>query len=291
MQSGGLECAALGTYTKYNKPIYSPKLKMQFFNIVLPEYLLSTIIIFSDTELLFKLNLKKPSLTHVRIEYTIALMEEAVLIIGSNTEIGQALKERFIRSKYKLCTVSIDGTLEKKKKPEALSLKWNSRSPVSASAVMREISNTFPVIKKIFYIFSPAVGNKMFNEQPAALIGSYIDSNIKGNSFLIRELINILIKRKTGEFYSIIHAHGTDSLDPQQAASIGYIKYLFTSIYTGFADLNLHFNGFESSTDNINGFTDYLEKYIVEPNAKTNRKWFRYQEKTSLFDPFKKSRN
>ncbi|MBN1647272.1 MAG: hypothetical protein JW874_04500 [Spirochaetales bacterium] len=217
-------------------------------------------------------------------------MDKAAAIIGSNSPLGQAILNNCKSSGYSLASIAVAETLSPAKKNGSFSMNWTSRSPISAGTVVRSLSNHYSNIEHVYIIYSPGVENRAFHELPSSAIETIVDDQVKGYTFLLKELFALTRKNRNIFLHCIVYTGGSEILAPQDAAALGYIRSLVSSLFTFYQNEDILLNGFESSSPDHDAFAAFIQKQISDSNTRTNRKWFRYQEKTGLFDPFRKTR-
>lgn len=215
-------------------------------------------------------------------------MEDTVAVIGINTPLGKVLGRSFKDQGKKICGISFLSEVKPEKGSGTLSVNWNRRSPVSAGTVVRMLSNQYKALEHIFLVYIPGLENSPFHELGSASIESTIDEQLKGYTFLIRELLSLIQRKKEISLHIIIHTGGAEVLAPQDAAAAGYIRSLASSLFTFYQNEKIYINGFESSAQVSEDFAGFILKTCTDPSPKANKKWFRYQEKSSLFNTFRK---
>ncbi len=216
-------------------------------------------------------------------------MEKTAAVIGINTALGKDLAGGFKNQGIKTCGISFSSEVRPEKGSEALSVNWNRRSPVSAGTVVRTLSNQYKALEHVFLVYVPGLENSPFHELGSASIESTIDEQLKGYTFIIRELLSLVQKKKSISLHIVIYTGGSEVLAPHDAAAIGCIRSLVSGIFTFYQNEEIYINGFESSAQVSGDFADFILKNCMESSPKANMKWFRFQEKSSLFNSLRKS--
>ena len=216
-------------------------------------------------------------------------MKETAAVIGINTALGRDLTGALKNLDIKSCGISFSSEVKPEKGSESLSVNWNRRSPVSAGTVVRTLSNQYKALEHIFLVYIPGLENSPFHELRSASIESTIDEQLKGYTFIIRELLSLIQKKTSISLHIIIYTGGSEVLAPQDAAAAGYIRSLMSSIFTFYQNEEICINGFESSAQASGDFADFILKNCIDSSPKSNKRWFRFQEKSSLFNSFRKS--
>ena len=215
-------------------------------------------------------------------------MNETAAVIGINTPLGKDLTGGLKNLKIKPCGASFSSEVKPEKGAESLSVTWNRRSPVSAGTVVRILSNQYKALEHIFLIYIPGLENSPFHELSSGSIESTIDEQLKGYTFIIRNLLSLIQKKRNISLHIIIYTGGSEVLAPQDAAAAGYIRSLVSSIFTFYQNEEININGFESSAQISSDFADFILKNCIDPSPKANKRWFRFQEKSSLFGSLRK---
>ena len=216
--------------------------------------------------------------------------EKAAAVIGSNSPLGQALIEKCKSQGLALASVAVSENIKASGKNGSFILNWTSRSPLSAGTIVRSLTNQFSNMEHVYIIYSPGVENRAFHELPSSAIETIIDDQVKGYTFLLKELFALTRKKKNIFLHCIVYTGGSEILAPQDAAALGYVRSLISSLFTFYQNEEILINGFESSSPDHEAFASFIQRQIFEVRNKINRKWFRFQEKSNIFDPFKKAR-
>ena len=166
-------------------------------------------------------------------------------------------------------------------------LDWNPSSPVSAKNLVLSVQNSIGGINNALLVCMPPAFRKRADKLTAEEIDTFIDYNIKGWFFLVRELSAAFEKHKQGTLSLVVPAEPNTGAREDEYDLAGPIAIsAFRSFAQGilFSSINAPYNtmGFSSpEPGEENAFAAFMFKTIDE-GKKNSGKWHKYG-KFSLF--------
>ncbi len=216
-------------------------------------------------------------------------MKRTVLVTGKNTALGSKLIEGFLSEGYQvIATVKSEkdaaapGEISDK---NLVMLPWNRRSPLSARNVVLGGLNAFGAIDEAAILYTPAGDSRQLHELPAPVIEEMIDSQIKSQFFMLKEVLLHFEKERKGVLSLIMHTEGTDTLAPLDAMAMNSFEALANSVFTFYQNEPFIVNAFESGTTQAGAFAEHIRNTLKEQARTSGGKWYRYPEKSSFFGP------
>jgi NAD(P)-dependent dehydrogenase (short-subunit alcohol dehydrogenase family) len=164
---------------------------------------------------------------------------------------------------------------------------WNPASPVSAKTVVLSCRNRLENIDDAVLVCVPPACRKRAEKMTAEEIDRFIDFNIKGWFFLVREIVGAFESRNQGNLSLVLAAELGPGSKEDQIDLVGPIAVsAFRSFAQGIllSSFNASYNamGFSSSeAGEENAFAAYVFK-IMEEDKKNSGKWHKHG-KLSLF--------
>lgn len=166
---------------------------------------------------------------------------------------------------------------------------WNIRSPISSHSIILECLKRYRRVDRALILFEPDIENRPIHDLPAAAIEQWIDINLKGLVYIIKEFINLFMKQGFGALNIILTTNGSDVLTSLNASIYGGMRELTNSLFTFYRKEPFSVNGFESGTSNLKAYAEYILKTIKETPEKRHGKWFRFSEKSVFLQNFTKT--
>jgi hypothetical protein len=231
-------------------------------------------------------------------------MSKTILITDFDTPLGNILVETAVRSGYQVISTrnpAFPDPTEKKptkkgrtkksaklneplKKENPFILPWNRRSPISARSIIMKSLHSFNSIDHTLLLYTPLGETRPIHDLPGVSISDFIDSTIKGNLFLLKEILFHSQKNNQATLSLVINTEGSEIFSPLDAVTHGAFESLAKSMFEFYQNESIAINGFKSESPNVQEFSDFILKTMEEKAAKNFGKWFRYSKRTSLFN-------
>ena len=178
-------------------------------------------------------------------------MKRTILVTGKNTALGSRLIEGFISEGFQVAAtvkskkdLAISGSASEK---NLLAIPWNRRSPLSARNVLLGALNSFKKIDEAVILYTPDGDSRQLHELPAPVIEEMIDSQIKSQFFMLKEILLYFAKERKGVVSLIMHTEGTETLAPLDAIAMSSFEALTESVFTFYQKEPFFVNAFKSS--------------------------------------------
>jgi hypothetical protein len=159
---------------------------------------------------------------------------------------------------------------------------WNPRSPLSARTVITETRTAFETIDEVIIVFSADTGRKEFHELSFADIEKTVDEDVKGFSFLTREVFGALQRQKKGILSFAHYDGGAEVLSPLQAAASGAFRSFGSALFAQYQNEPFTMYGYYSSLGDSGTFAQFLMN-LSGRTEKTARRWVKFSGRSGLF--------
>ncbi len=202
------------------------------------------------------------------------LMKEVAFITDADTQLGEELVNIYLNNGFNVfATVSQSGD-EKEKINELreffIDYKdyvefeiWNRKSPASSKNILLKVFTAYKTINRVFILGNPVLSNLSFNDINFMNIEFYIDSFVKGNVFLIKEIIKYFKENNNPD--DIIALINFNANNPELLLD-EIIKNSFLSITRSLLEINkdnsMIICGFESKSKKYEEFANYIYRLI-----------------------------
>jgi len=189
----------------------------------------------------------------------------------------------FLSEKEKQGTASETLSGAGKVESEKLSVIWNKRSPLSAKNSILTIINRHERIDEAVISYRPGEFNKTFHEISTPVYDLQIDRWVKGYGYLLKELILLFIKQKSGRISLVLDSGGLKVMTPVESAVFSYLKILVQNLSVLYQNEAFRIYCFESDSSRSDEFINYFFKTTTESRYVPG-KLYRFSDKKSLFD-------
>ena len=210
-------------------------------------------------------------------------MKRKILITGLDSELKTNIVQRFLDNDIAVA-VSINSQKGKTKTKTSnlIEIPWNNRSPLSAKNLVLECQNKLGDFNETLSILSSDQSNKPIHEISSSDIENSIDTGLKGNIFILKEIILYFQKKGNGTISLIQNNDHTEFLAPLYAIEKGSISSLIQSLFASYQNEQLTFNSFSSNSLEIKEYSEFIFKNISEHGKSTHGKNFKFQERGML---------
>ncbi|MBI9107281.1 MAG: hypothetical protein JEZ04_11110 [Spirochaetales bacterium] len=216
-----------------------------------------------------KIILVAGSLNHKKLIEKNSGKDENVIFLSEKSEAGS------------LTPKSISGA--EKTEPEKLNIIWNKRSPLSARNSILTIINRHKRIDEAIISYQPGEFNKTFHEISTPVYDLMIDRWIKGYGYLLKELIQLFIKQKSGRISLILDSNGLKVMTPVESAVFSYLKTFVQNLSILYQNEAFRIYCFESDSNRAEDFINFYFKTISEGRYVPG-KLYKFTDRKSLFD-------
>lgn len=234
-------------------------------------------------------------------------MGRVVLVTDIETPLGLELAKKYAASGSSLIAAS--GSANNIESFAGLSdekyfqVKWSRKSPISARNVVLSGLNHFKhideaVILQILVNHPAGAKRNNFGDLKFADIDSLIDTQVKGNLFLIKEIIHYManlreetklqgqtdLKENNKKDLLTIVQYCESSiaeLDPIEKFVINGFETFFESLAS--SNKNININGFLSDAVAVTEYANFIFKTISEKSNKLKGRIFRFSNRQGIF--------
>lgn len=220
-------------------------------------------------------------------------MSRIVLITDIDTPLGFDLSKTFLeQGNTVIGTVTALGKESNFKALSSSSFtlrRWQRSSPLSTKNLLLSIINDFNKLDEALLLQPPSLPAKLLHEVTTAEIEQGVDFWIKGNLFLLKEILDIFSKGNGGVLALINYSpkDSTGILPPLESTLRGGFQALAKSLFSSYSREDLYINGFESNTAQSGDFAHFIQQTLHERGRRVRGRWFRFQAKSGLLSPFR----
>ena len=197
-------------------------------------------------------------------------MSRTVLITDIDTPLGLNLSKIFLEQGD-----SVVGTVtapDKQSNFKALNSssftlrRWQRSSSLSAKNLLLSIINDFNNLDEALLLQPPSLPAKLLHEVTTAEIEQGVDLWIKGNLFLLKEILDIFSRGKGGVLALINYSpkDSTGILPPLESVLRGSFQALAKSLFSSYSREDFYINGFESNTAESGDFADFIRQTLQD---------------------------
>ncbi len=227
-------------------------------------------------------------------------MSRVTLITDADTPLGAELLRRCLeRGAQVIATVSSPppepakparGTSSRAAAPQPAPpaavafLEWKRRTPLSAINGLLQAVDAHDRLDEAIVLNAPAGERKLLHETPTAVVEETVDHWVKGNLFLVREILRLFRRRKAGVLALVNYAPlvSGGALSPLDGAVWGGFQSLCESLFASCNEEPFVLNGFESHSEQPGEFADYILDALQEKGSRVCGRWFRHQGRAGL---------
>ena len=210
-------------------------------------------------------------------------MEKRILITGLDSKLKARMIKLFLDGNFQVAaTISKMNINDKKVNKNLLEIPWNNRSPLSAKDIILECRNKMDGFDNSLTVFSSQQNNKPIHDSSSADIENVIDTNIKGNIFILKEIILYFQKQGKGNISLIHDIEQSEIVSPLNAVETGGFSSLANSLFAFYQNENLAINSFKSNSSEWEDYAEYIYKNISERENQIHGKVFKFPERGVL---------
>jgi len=220
-------------------------------------------------------------------------MSRIVLITDIDTPLGLDLSKTFLEQGDRVVGTFTapdnESNLKALNSSSFTIRRWQRSSSLSAKNLLLSIINDFNNLDEALLLQPPSLPAKLLHEVTTAEIEQGVDFWIKGNLFLLKEILDIF-NRGRGGVLALINYSPKDStgiLPPLESVLRGSFQALAKSLFSSYSQEHLYINGFESNTAESRDFADFIRQTLRDRGRRVSGRWFRFQAKSGLFSPFR----
>ncbi|MBN1685437.1 MAG: hypothetical protein JW852_02225 [Spirochaetales bacterium] len=203
-------------------------------------------------------------------------MDKRMLIIPGDSDMSVALAEE----------ASIDGwtvaLTRRGKKPGAgqgknpLIIGCNGRSFLSTRRSFIDCINAFGGLDAAIVLHEARQDERPVHELNPVAIEEYVDTEMKGHLFLLREVLSFFVRNRSGILAMVNYAPEDSTLLPLCAAATAAFHAVTDSIATLYQNENIVINGFDCSVESPQRYSRFILQQLSGRAGDVSGKWYRY---------------
>lgn len=209
-------------------------------------------------------------------------MNKVLFIVGEETVIGRKLANYYRSAGWKVASALFsEEDRSEDSEDESKHLYWNRSSLFSAKGTVREAIRRFKKLDMAIIVNCNSGSTSPLQGQSIAEIDEVIDNYVKGNSYIIREVMHELLKHESPILAFV---------NPEETTECSSVDNGTFHFFKGFSDsillqkiANLYKCGFQTDTDEPENYCNFITKMLDEQNEKANGEWLKHSTKKALF--------
>jgi len=210
-------------------------------------------------------------------------MKHKILITGPDSKLKNKLVELFL-SHGSIVAVSTSNHNNKtnSKKSNLIEIPWNSKSSLSSKNMVLDCNNKLNGFDEALAILSLENNNKSIHEISSSDIENAVDSSLKGNIFILKEIILYFQKKESGNL-SLIHNIDQNEIHaPLYAVGSGGLAALTRSLFASYQNEKFSINSFTTNSVEINEYAEFIFRNTIEKGKSVHGKKFKFQDRGML---------
>jgi len=210
-------------------------------------------------------------------------MEQACLVTGKSSELlAEVVHEAARRGRNAL--VARSGPLEIALDEGSSTVAWNRRSALSARSVVLHAQNLHGRLEEAIIVFSPVREAVPFHESSIVSIENRTDAEVKGYLFMIREIVSLFQKQRSGRLLLAVREDETGIRSPLEAMSVGSFVSSAESLQEFYRNEQLEIRLCYSRSTDVAGYAGFILDALDAPRPRRPRaEWMRYATRGGIF--------
>ena len=211
-------------------------------------------------------------------------MEQACLVTGKSSELlAEVVHGTVARGRQSL--IARSGALDLATSPvTATTISWNRRSALSARSVVLHSQNLYGRLDEAIIVFSPVRETVPFHESSIVSIENRTDAEVKGYLFMIREIVSLFQKQRSGRLVLAVHEAESEVISPLEAMSLGSFTAAAQALQRFYQNEPIEIRLCRSRSGNIAGYAGFILDALEAPRPRRSRiEWLRYDARGKVF--------
>jgi len=208
-------------------------------------------------------------------------MKDVVFITDADTPLGCELVNVYLNNGFYIFSTVSQSDDDKKKIKSLYELYdafkgnvkfevWNRKSPASSRSILLQALTAYKEINRVFILGNPVLSNLKFIDINFKSIELNIDNFVKGNIFLVKEIIKYYREKNNTPETDIIALINMTNNKPVLLLD-EIVKRSFSGIIRSLLEINkdegINICGFESKSEKYEEFVSYIYR-LIENKAK-----------------------
>lgn len=197
-------------------------------------------------------------------------MKGTMLITGRESALGAALIEQAVAGEWRVVTTT--ETSPKKRSPRGkakesersdeserlLVVPWTRESALSARNVLLRGLSTFDGIDEAIVVHGIAREARPLHDIAVSAIQQGIDLQIKGDLFLVREVLRYFVRKRGGVLSLVLNTEGDENLSALDSAGAASFSAVVKTLIRTYQNEPLTINGFETASSDMGEFASFI---------------------------------
>ncbi len=211
-------------------------------------------------------------------------MGRTCLVTGKSTELLVEVARR-TTARERRTLIARSGALEVAGVgDEATVVPWNRRSALSARSVVLHAHNLYGRLDEAVIVFSPVRESVPFHESSIVSIENRTDAEVKGYLFMIREILALFQKQRSGTLVLAVLEQESELQSPLEAISYGGFVSGAEAMQRYYANEALEVRLCSTRSTDTAGYAEHIVDVLDAPASRRPRlEWQRYQARSRIF--------
>ncbi len=222
-------------------------------------------------------------------------MKSTMLITGKETPLGAALVERALADdRAVIATTDVAPRKRSRRGKERedkeadrrlLLVPWTKQSALSARNIILRGVSTFNSIDEAVIVHGLARESRPLHELTLTAIQQGIDVLVKGELFLIREVLHYFLRKRGGVLSLVLNTEGDEALSTIDSAAVASFSAVVKAVMNTYQNEPVIINGFETASADMEEFAAFILSSSGDRSRNGGGKIYRFSDKTG-FRPF-----
>lgn len=211
-------------------------------------------------------------------------MNQACLVTGKSSQLlAEVVHETVARGRNTL--IARSGALELSAAVEsAATITWNRRSALSARSVVLHAQNLYGRLDEAVIVFAPVRESVPFHESSIVSIENRTDAEVKGYLFMIREIVSLFQKQRSGRLVLAVQETESEVRSPLEAMSLGSFTSAAEALQQFYRNEALEIRLCHSRSDDDSGYAGFILDALDAPTPRRPRtEWLRHAARGGIF--------
>ncbi|TVQ26010.1 MAG: hypothetical protein EA382_06170 [Spirochaetaceae bacterium] len=202
-------------------------------------------------------------------------MDKGCLITGKSTDLlAEVVQTTVATGRKTIVARSGHFTVDDE---TASTVVWNRRSALSARSVVLHARNAFRSLPEAVVVYSVTQESIPFHDSSIVSVEDRTDAEIKGYLFLLRELVALFQKQRSGRLILAVHDVERQIRSPLEAFSIGGFTSFAEALSRFYQNEPFEIRLCHSSSPDVSGFARFIVDALDAPRPRKPRlEWSSY---------------
>ncbi len=201
-------------------------------------------------------------------------MDKRMFVTPGDSALGAALADAAIASGWRVAS-TVNGDVDEGYEDEnRLVISCNNRSLLSARRAFLDCLNAFQGIDAAIVLHEVRQDERPVHELAPIAIEEYFDIGMKERFFVLREILSLFVRQRSGILAMVNYAPEDFTLLPLCAAAAGAFRAATDSLATLYQNENIIINGFDCTSESPERYSRFILEQLSGKAAELSGKWY-----------------